>query len=204
MRADAARARLSYNANGQPSEEWLTAMTFALGMAGPTYDMASGRMGQTLFYTCGGDHLFAFRAPAGQLDPQEKFFRAILATVRIDPQWQARVSQVIANMQASDSKATMDRSRIIAKAGQDQAKIIHDTYANSSQAHDRAMEGWSQYMRGVTPYRNPATGDVVELSNAYDHAWAGPNNEYILTDSPNFNPNSAIQGNWTRLEPARR
>ena len=204
MRTDVARARLSYNAGGQPAEEWLTAMTYSIGMPAPTYNMYTGRMGQAMSYTCAGDHVFAFRAPEGQLDAQEKFFRTILSTIRVDPQWQARVTQVITNMQAADSKAAMDRSAIIAKSGQETSRIIHDTYENATKSHDRAMEGWSQYMRGVANYRNPYTGETVELSNQYEHAWAGPNNEYIVTDSANFNPNSALQGNWTRLEAVQR
>jgi hypothetical protein len=204
VRLDVARARLSYQSNGQAVEEWLTAMTFATGMPGPTLNMYTGRMGQTTFYTCGADHIFALRAPEGQLDTQEKFFRTLLSTIRVDPQWQAQVTQVIANMQAADAKGVHDRTEIITKNGQDISKIIHDTYQNSTQSRDRSMEGWSQYMRGVQTYRNPYTGDTVELSNQYEHAWAGPNNEYVVTDSANFNPNAALQGNWTRLDAVQR
>jgi hypothetical protein len=203
IRAGVARARLSYSREGQAAEEWLTAMTFSGAVAGPAFNMATGGVAQTYFYTCGGDHIFALRAPQGQLDAQEKFFRMVLSTIRVDPQWQARVTQAIAGLHATDSKGAADRSAIIAQNGRDISKIIHDTYDNSTKAHDRAMEGWSQYMRGVQTYRNPNTGDTVELSNQYGHAWAGPNNEYIVTDSANFDPNVTLRGNWTRLEAAR-
>lgn len=204
IRANVARARLAYSVNSQPAEEWLTAMTFSSALPAPTFNMYTGRMGQTLFYTCGGDHLFGLRAPQGQLDAQEKFFRMILSTIRVDPQWQARVTQAIANLQATDTKGARDRSAIITQSGHDISNIISQTYDNKTKSQDRAMEGWSQYLRGVETYRNPATGETVDLSNQYGHAWAGPNNEYIVTDSTNFDPNVSLHGNWTRLEPTRR
>ncbi len=204
VRADVARARLSYNLNGQPIEEWLSATTASTAMPGPTFDMYSGRMGQTLYYNCAVDHVFSFRAPQGQLDAQEKLARIILASVRVDPQWQARISQVLANLQAQDTRGARDRSAIITRNGQQIAGIIAETSRNTNESRDRAMNKWSHYMRGVETYRNPNTGETVDLSNQYGHAWAGANNEYIVSDSANFDPNVALRGNWTRLEPVRR
>jgi hypothetical protein len=204
MRTDVTRARLSYTAAGQPSEEWLTAMTFSLGMPGPTFNMYTGRAGSTLYYTCGADHVLGFRAPQGQLDAQERLFRMILATIRVDSQWQARVSQVIASMAAADSKGAMDRSAIATKLGDDMSRMSKESNDYRNKSNDRVAENWSDYLRGVTPYRNPVTGEIVKLDNRYDNAWAGPKDEYVIAESANFNPNSAFQGNWTRLEPVTR
>jgi hypothetical protein len=200
VRTSANRVRLGYAIGGQPVEEWFTAMTTSVGMAGPSFNMRAGRMGQSLYYSSTADHVFGMRAPQGQLDAQEKLFQLLMGNVRVDPAWQARVQQVIANLQAQDSKGAADRSAIIAQAGRDTAKSIHDAYENATTSRDHAMANWSQYMRGVQTFRNPSTGDTVELSNQYDHAWAGSDGTYLVTDSANFNPNSALQGNWTRLE----
>ncbi len=204
VQTSAGRVRLSYALGGRPVEEWLTAMTTSIGIAGPSFNMRTGRMGQALYYSSTADHLFGMRAPQGQLDAQEKFFRLVMGTVRVDPQWQARVQQVIANLQAQDSKGAADRSAIATKAGQDMSKMIHDSYQNATSSREHSMESWSQYMRGVQTFRNPNTGDTVELSNQYGHAWAGPDGTYVVTDSANFNPNSSLQGNWTRLEAVQR
>ncbi len=204
VRADVARLRLAYSLGGQPVEEWLTAITSSGGVPAPTYNMYTGQMGQALFYNCGADHIVALRAPQGQLDAHERFFRMVLSTVRIDPQWQARVMQVIANMTASDIKGARDRSAIIAQSNRDISNIINETYENRNRSQDRIMEGWSQYMRGVETFKNPYTGETVELPNQYGHAWAGPNGEYIVTDSGLFDPNVTLRGDWTRLEQVRR
>ncbi len=203
-RGDVGRARLAYSVNGQSSEEWVTAVTYASGMPGPTYNMRTGQMGQTMYYTCAAEGVFGFRAPQGQLDAREKLFLMMVSTVRLDPQWHGRVVQVIANMQAADTKGAADRSKIIAQSGKDIGDIIHQTYENKKKSDDRVAQGFSQYIRGVETYRNPATGETVELSNQYGHAWAGNNDEYVLSDSANFDPNVALRGNWTRLEAVKR
>ncbi|MCX6629552.1 MAG: hypothetical protein NTW28_18190 [Candidatus Solibacter sp.] len=204
IRGDVGRARLAYDVNGQAMEEWVTAVTYASGMPGPTYDMRTGQMGRTVFYTCGAEGVYGFRAPAGQLDGREKLFLMMLSTVRQDPEWHGRVMQVIANMQASDSKGAADRSRIATQSGRDTADIIRRTYENKKQSDDRVAQGFSQYIRGVETYRNPTNGETVELSSQYGHAWAGDNGEYILSDSANFDPNVTLHGNYRRLEPVKR
>jgi hypothetical protein len=161
-------------------------------------------MGRTVFYTCAAEGVFGFRAPQGQLDGREKLSLMMLSTVTLDPRWHGRVMQAIANMQAADTKGADDRSKIIAQSGKDTSDIIRQTYENKKKSDDRVAEGFSQYIRGVETYRNPATGDTVELSNAYAHAWAGGNGEYILSDSASFDPNVALHGNYTRLEQVRR
>ena len=201
---DVGRMRIGYEMNGRPVEEWITALTYASGTAGPTYNVMTGGMGQTMYWTCGAELLFGLRAPQGELSAKDKFFMMVLSTVKLDPQWQGRVNQVMGNIAAGETKGAMDRSRIIAQNGRDISSIINQTYENSSKSHDRAMEGWSQYMRGVETFRNPSTGDTVELSNNYGNAWAGPNGQYILSDQSSFDPNTLSMGNWTRMEQVRR
>jgi hypothetical protein len=201
---DVGKVRLEHALAGQPAEEWITALTFASGTMGPSYNMATGGMGQTTYYTCGAELIFGLRAPKGELDAKDKFFMMVLSTVKVDPQWQARVNQVMGNISAAETKGAADRSKIIAQNGRDISKIINDTYESSSKSHDRAMEGWSQYMRGVETYRNPSTGETVELDNKYGNAWAGSNGQYIVSDQAGLDPNTMNMGSWTRLEQVRR
>jgi hypothetical protein len=204
IQGDVGKVRLERSVNGQPAEEWITALTFASGTVGPTYNVAMGGMGQTTYYTCGAELIFGLRAPKGELDAKDKFFMMVLSTVKVDPQWQARVNQVLGNISAAETKGAADRSKIIAQNGRDISNIINQTYENSSKSHDRAMEGWSQYMRGVETFRNPSTGEMVELDNKYGNAWAGANGQYILSDQVGFDPNTLNMGNWTRMEQVRR
>jgi len=72
--------------------------------------------------------------------------------------------------------------------------------ANRQAGANQAVWGADQITRGVETYRNPATGATYELSNQYGHAWVNGNNEYVLSDDPNFNPQGALNGRWTALE----
>jgi hypothetical protein len=199
LRADVARLRIEY----QESEEWLAAVTFASGIPGPTFDIRSGRMGQTLFYTCGAYVLFGMRAPRGQLAGMEKFFDMVLSTVHLEPEWENRVTQVILKMQADNSRAAQQRSAIIAQNGRDISNMITQGYEERSRIHDSAVAQFDQYIRGVQTFQNPATGEKVDLSNQYGRAWANGTGEYVLSDSAGFNPNGVVRGNWTELQAAK-
>ncbi len=206
VKADTARLRITYDRQGQRQEEWVTAMTFARATPAPTFDPTTGQIGQTLSYVCGADYVFAATAPAGRLQANEKLFRAILGSIRVDPGWLSRVQQVQVNMQAAEVKGAADRSRIIAKSAEDTSRIMSETYQRRQESQDRSSARWTQAYRGVETFRNPATGDTVELSNRYGNAWSNGHNEYLLSDSPGFNPNTVSRESWTRLErvePAR-
>jgi hypothetical protein len=53
---DLGKVRLEHSVNGASAEEWITALTFASGTPGPTYNVMTGGMGHGL------------RAPKGELD----------------------------------------------------------------------------------------------------------------------------------------
>ena len=198
--ADTARLRIAYDRHGQQQEEWVTAMTFARATPAPAFDPTTGQIGQTLMYVCGADYVFAATAPPGRLQANEKLFRAILGSIRVDPGWLGRVQQVQHNIQAAEVKGAADRSRIIAQSAEDTRRIMSETYQRRQDSQDRSSARWTQAYRGVESFRNPATGETVELSNRYGNAWSNGHDEYLLSDAPGFDPNSVSRENWTRLE----
>jgi len=203
LRADDARARIQLPAGKQPGEEWLTAVVFTRATAMPSINRATGQMGQAAMYQCTADSLFGMRAPPGELPANQKLFRTVLSTIRLDPTWQGRVSQVQANIAASNVQSAHDRSKIIAQAGQEQSRIIREGYENRQATLDRTNERFSDAMRGVQNFRNPTTGENVKLSNEYAHAWVSGNGEYVMSDSSSFKPGQVLQGSWTELQPVR-
>ena len=196
VRADSNRLRISRDG----FDEWITGVTFASGMPAPSFNMQTGQMGQTMFYTCGAYVLFALRAPQGQLPAMEKFFTLVLSTVRVDPQWESRVTQVVTQMNNTNSRAAAQRSAIVTQNGRDISDIINRGYEERSRMHDSAVAQFDQYIRGVESYRNPSTGETVELSNQYGRAWSNGLGEYVLSDSPSFQPGQVLNGSWTELQ----
>jgi hypothetical protein len=85
--------------------------------------------------------------------------------------------------------------------------FITQTYqqmsANAQRVSDIGFHANEQNLRDVRTYRDPSTGQTMELSNQYDHAWLNGANQYIMSDDPNFNPNSALPGHWDQLQPVQ-
>ena len=200
---DAARVRLATTRQGADMEEWIAGVTVAAAMPAPTFDPRTGRMGQAQSVQCAAFLVFGMSAPRGELAGHERLFNLILGTVQADPQWEGRVLQVIASMNAADSKGAMDRSAIARATGKTIAEGTRKGFEERGKATDRAFAQFDEYIRGVQTYRNPATGEKVQLSNQYGHAWANGSDEYVLSDQAGFNPNSALRGNWTELQPVK-
>jgi hypothetical protein len=190
-RIDAARARLQYDLDGQPVEEWVAAVTVILvqgaGPGGNNYD-------------CHGTLMLTLRAPKGKLDQQDRLFKLIASSIRVDPKWQATVSQYIAMLTQADQQRKETNRRAWAAFQIHAAQVINGVTANMMAGSEASVAGESQIIRGVQTYRNPDTGATFELSNLYDHAWLNDNNEYIMSDGASFNPNSSLNGNWSKLQ----
>jgi hypothetical protein len=198
-RIDAARARLQYDLDGKPVEEWVTAVTmiFVSG-AGPG---RPGPMGQSANnYDCHGSMMLALRAPQGRLDQQDRLFKLIASSIRVDPKWQAAVTQFIAQVTQADQQRKETNKRAWAEFQIHAAQVVNGVTANMMAGSEASVAAQSQLIRGVQNYRNPATGATFELSNQYNHAWLNGNNEYIMSDDSSFNPNSSLNGNWTPLQ----
>ena len=202
LKADQARARIQLTQGKSPAEEWLTAVVSVRATAMPSMNPGTGQMGQSAMYQSTADQLYALRAPPGELPAHEKLFRTVLSTVRVDPTWQARVTQVQANMSASNVQSARDRSKIIAQSAEEQRRAIREGYENRQRSEARNAERWSDAMRGVQNFHDPRTGEDVKLSNQYAHAWVSGNGEYVMSDS-STNPGQVLQGNWTELQPVR-
>jgi hypothetical protein len=206
IRSDAARAWLQYDLGGQPVEEWVMAESTCSVQAMPSTAAMMGQAGprQAGFYDCQALYTLALRAPQGQLQGKEKLFDLMRSTIRLEPEWSNRVAEATMKVAAIQQKGVMDRAEIVRKTNEDISRMIIDGHNERQRIQEQSVEEYDrQVIRGVQTYRNPSTGDTFELSNQYNHAWMNGGNEYILTDDPNFNPNSRFSGNWTSLEPVR-
>jgi len=199
--AESARAKVAYDLKGVPVEEWLSTVVTVHARPMPVF--AGGRMGETTSYTEEARLLFAMRAPAGQLEANQKLFQLIVSTMSIEPDWQARVVQVQTNVAAIQQKGEADRQQIRQQSAEDIRRIQNETYQSQQRAQDVQHQQFSQYIRDVETYRDPNSGERVELSNQYGHAWSNGAGEYILSDSPSFNPNAHVNGSWTEMQHVR-
>ena len=196
-RIQAARARLQYDLDGKPVEEWVTAVTVY-------YVQGAGQMGRGANnYDCHGTMMLALRAPQGRLDDQDKLFKLIASTIHVEPKWQAAVGQFIAQLTQADRQRKATNKKLWDDFYMHAAQVTNGVTANMMAGAETSAYGQSQLIRQVQTFRNPDTGATFELSNQYDHAWQNGSNQYIMSDDPNFNPNGELNGDWTSLQVVR-
>lgn len=191
VRVDAIRVRLSFQNAGKPMELW-----FAMALVTQTF-----RVGQGFLYDMHAVNQVALGAPKGQLDGNDKLFRVVIASIQPLPRYTAFTNKWIASYYQiqANKEAAMDQIQA------DLDKFITQTYmqmsANAQRVSDIGFHATDQNLRDVQTYRDPSTGRTFELSNQYGHAWLNGANQYVMSDDPSFNPNSALPGSWNELQP---
>ncbi|HRH38701.1 MAG TPA: hypothetical protein PK760_10170 [Flavobacteriales bacterium] len=150
-------------------------------------------------YTCATNQKVALRCPAGQEAEARKLLSTMLASFRLNPQWQAGVQQMFNNVAVVEQRETAKRAAIQREAMNYSADLQQRTWEEGQASNDRIAEGWSQTLRGVETWKDPS-GGAVELSGGYNEAWSRPDGSYILSNDPLFDPNVAFQESWKRLE----
>jgi hypothetical protein len=195
VRIEAARARVAFDEmDGHAAEAWVTAVIVVRTIPSE---------GHGAYYDWHAVDVMTFVAPKGQLDGNGKLFNLIASTVRPDAKWQSYSNGVIATLYQKKRDEMAKQQTIIAQFQMHVAQTIMGVVANQQAGANRAAYGADKLIRGVQTYQDPASGRTVELSNLYDHAWSNGSNEYVMSDDPNFNPNGALNGDWSALQPVR-
>jgi hypothetical protein len=205
VRAEAGRVRLAYPINGAPVVEWMTAtINTAATPTASSAALMNGAVSMTAsLFTVIASDIYAVHAPQGQLDRAAPLFATIVASVRPNPQYTAAMAQFIQGMQQRATQGAMDRARIWRDAQQQIGNTITQTYEQNQRVQDRMAEQFSQSIRGVETYVDPRTNERVELSSGYD-AWTNGKGEYILADTPGFDPAAELKEDWRPLRRERR
>lgn len=200
-RAEAGRVRVQHSIGNQPVEEWLSATVTTIGApSANSAAMMNGNMAMTATnYSVMAYNIYATWAPRGQLDNNAKLFATIFASVRPSPQYQAAAGQWLAGMARTQREGAMDRHRIWREAQAQISASIQQTYAQNQAVQDRMAEQFGQTIRGVETYIDPRSNERVELVGGYTAAWSNGKGEYILSDSPNFNPATTFQEDWRQM-----
>jgi DNA-directed RNA polymerase subunit RPC12/RpoP len=195
---DSARLRLHYTQDNQAIAEEMS------GVAEYTRIIVPGMFGgmENIYWSIG--YLTSFRASRERLESYADFYRAIFASVKLNPAWTALVQQVIQGLTSNTIRHINQigaLSRQISRNFNEISDMNMRGWQERSAASDRISEKFSQTIRDVDPYYDPNTGQNVELPSGSTQAWSTSLGEYILSDDPNFNPNIGSNKTWTPLTP---
>ncbi len=195
--SEGAKIRLEYAQNGTAIEEEIYCLVEAINIPVQSF---SGMKTQIDWYV---DHIASFKAAKGQLDANTKLFQTMAYSLKLNPQWFSKYNQVInylVQAQIQQIQSVGQLSRIIAQTNDEISDEMMDSYNQRQAVDDKIAEDFSQYMRGVDSYYDPAAQESVELPSGYQNAWTNDLGEYILADSASFDPNVESNLNWKKLD----
>jgi len=200
--AEGGKIRITYLENGRPMEEEMYAVVsqFITYLPGsyltPSYFI-------NYWYI---DYIFSFKAEKGKLDSNAKLFQTMIFSFKLNPQWFAKVVNTKEQMVQTIMQGIKAIGRIgdmVAKAGSDMRADQLSDWERRQEANDRIVQNFCDNIRGVERYNDPFSGNEVELPSGYGHAWANNLGEYIITDSPSYNPNIGSNLTWQQIELVR-
>ncbi len=194
---DAAKMRIEYTKNGTPMEEDIMTVVEGYTTSVPTFQ---GVYTSTPWFV---SYAISNRAEKGKLAGNALLFRAMTDSFRVSPQWYNTYNQVVTILVQNQLKfirSMGELSRYISQTSGEISESMMQSYNERQKIYDRIGEKMSETIRGTAQYYNPLEGTQVELPNGYKHVWASGTGEYLLTDSPGFNPNNGPGTTWQELE----
>jgi hypothetical protein len=148
-------------------------------------------------------HLYSIRAERGQLDQKTKLMQAIVSSSRINLQWFNAYLQVWEMWKANVMQSIQNAgnlSRYISGINNQITAMNKEAWEQQQASHERISRRFSEYVRGVDTYQNPATHQPVQLPGGYGRAWTNALGEYIVSASSSYNPNIGSSTNWQPLQ----
>lgn len=149
------------------------------------------------------EYLFSFKAEKGGLDKKAKLFQTIAYSFRLNPQWFNKYNQFVeylVQMQIKRINNIGEISRIISRTSNEISDMMRQSYEYRQSVSEKIADNFSQYVRGVDKYHDPVDNKAVELPSGYNNAWTNGLGEYIVSDSPDYNPNIGSTKNWQKME----
>ena len=149
-------------------------------------------------------YLESFRAEKGKLDSNSQLFQTISYSAKTDPKWLNQYNQVAELLDSRQIQQIQSLGQLSAIVSQTSNEISDENYQAWKQNQDMNYQiatDFSNYILGVQTYNNPIDGGTVDLPSGYGYAWTNSLGDYILSDSPNYNPNIGSNLNWQQMTP---
>ena len=200
--AEAGKMRIVYSERGrQMEEEFYAAVSqFVTNLPG------SGISGSYFINYWYIDYAFSFRDEKGKLDSRSKIFQTMIYSMKLNQRWIAKVvnvKEMLAQSYIKGIKAVGRMGQMIAQAGSQMREDQQRAWEQRQQVNDKIVQNFSDHIRGVERYNDPRAGKEVELPAGYGNAWANDLGEYIVSESPSYNPNIESNQHWEQLKPAK-
>ncbi len=200
--ADAGKMRIEYLENGRPMEEEIYAAISQF-----VTDLPGSALGPGYFINYWYiDYVFSFKADKDRLDSLAKIFQTMVYSMKVNPMWFAKVDNVREMMVRNMIMGIKETGRIgdmVARAGGEMRENQMIDWERRQQANDRIVRNFTDNIRGVERFNDPFAEKEVELPSGYGRAFANNLGEYIVTDSPSYNPSIGSNLHWEEMTPTK-
>jgi hypothetical protein len=196
--AEGGKIRVEYTLNGVTVEEEMYCVIQTLDIPIQTY---AGTVRNINWYLT---YLESFRAEKGQLDSESKLFQTISYSAKTDPNWLNKYNQLVEYLiqkQIQQIQSIGQLSSIISQTSNEISDANYQAWQQTQNVNDKIAADFSNYILGVQTYNSPIDGSKVDLPSGYNYAWTNSLGEYILADSPSYNPNIESNLNWQQMTP---
>jgi hypothetical protein len=200
--AQGGKMRIEYQERGRLMEEefYAAVSQFVVNLPGSGY---SGNYFINYWYI---DDVFSFKDEKGKLDSKTKTYQTMLYSMKVNPAWFAKVvnvKEMLAQQSMQNIRAVGRIGEMVAKAGSKMREDQQRDWERRQQVQDKIARNFSDYIRGVDRYNDPRAGKEVELPSGYGNAWANDLGDYIVSESPSYNPNMESNQHWEQLTPVK-
>lgn len=200
--ASGGKMRIAYRDGGRNMEEEIFASLAQFVTHLPATGMGGGYFINYWYL----DTIFSCRSEMGTLDSKAGLFKTMITSVRVNPLWFAKVTNVkemLAQQAIRGIKSVGKIGETVAKAGSQMREEQQRDWERRQEAQDRISRNFSDHIRGVDRFNDPRAGREVELPSGYGTAWANGLGDYVVTESPSYNPNINSNQHWEQLTPVK-
>ncbi len=196
--AEAGKIRVKYTLNGVAMEDELYCIIQTQDIPVPTLYATYRNINWYMTY------LESFRAEEGKLDSQAKTFQTVSYFARTDVNWINKYNQVVEYLiqkQIQQIQSLGQVSNIVSQTSNEISDANLEAWQQSQNVKDQLADDFSNSILGIESYKNPFDDGTVDLPSGYSNVWANNLGEYIMSDSPGYNPNSESNLNWQQMAP---
>jgi hypothetical protein len=200
--ADAGKIRVTYLEGGKAIEEEIYAAVASFAFDLPGSGFTPGYFIDYWYI----DYVFSFRAAKGTLASRSKTFQTMIYSMKLNPRWFAKVVHTKEALVAQATRGIKVMGNIgstVASASSNLREDQMKDWERRQAIQEKVVQNQSDNIRGVERFRDPHADKEVELPSGYGHAWANNLGEYIVTESPSFNPNVGSNLHWEAMPAAR-
>jgi hypothetical protein len=194
--AEGGKIRVEYTLNGVALEEELYCIIQTQDIPVQTVYGTTRNLNWYMTY------LQSFRAEKGKLDTQAKTFQTISYFARTDVNWLNKYNQVVnylIQQQIQKIQSLGQVSSIASQTSNDISDANYEAWQQNQNIRDQMGKDFSNSQLNIETYNNPFDGSKVDLPSGYSNVWANSLGEYILSDSPSYNPNKESNLNWQQM-----